>query len=77
MSQQKRRSRRSKPGGMAALKRELWAAIMAAGDLLDDDDPATRLRAVHAVSQSAAAYQRIHESADLEARVEALEKARS
>ena len=77
MAQSKRRSRRHKPGSMDALRRELWAAVMAAGDLLDDDDPATRLRAVHAVSQSAAAYQRVYESSDLEARLEALEQALS
>lgn len=73
MSSQKRRPRRSKPGDLAALKREIWAAVLAAGDLLEHHDPQTRLRAVHGVTQAGNVFRAVVESADLEARIRALE----
>lgn len=73
MSSQKRRPRRRKPGDLEALKRELWAAVTTAADLLDDDDALIRLKAVHAVSQSAASYRAVLSDADLEERLSALE----
>lgn len=75
MSERKRRPRRAKPGDLSALKRELWAAIVTATDLLDDDDREIRLRAVHATSQAAGAYRALYETADLEGRIAALEAA--
>lgn len=73
MSERKRRPRRGKPGDLNALKRELWHAIMAAADLLDHTDAQTRLRAIHALAQSAAAYRAVYLDSDLEARIVALE----
>ena len=75
--QKARRVRRGKPGNLAALKKELWYAVVMAGDLLDSDEEATRLRAVHAVSQAAAAYKALIEAIDLEKRIEALEEAQT
>ncbi len=69
----KRRPRRRNAGSLTALQKELWHAVMVGGDLLDDDDPQMRLKAVHAVAQAAAAYRALVEATDLEARVEALE----
>lgn len=74
MSERKRRPRRGKPGDLSALKRELWHAIMAATELLDHADAQTRLRAIHATSQAAAAYRAVYADSDLEARITALER---
>jgi hypothetical protein len=68
------RPKRIRAGDLSALKRRLWEAILTAGDLLDHDDPATRLRAVHATSQAAATYRSILADHDLEQRLAALEK---
>ena len=73
MSERKRRPRRGKPGSLDALKREVWHAIMTASDLLDADDPLVRLKATHAVGQAAGVFKNIYETADLEARLVALE----
>ncbi len=73
MATQKRRKRRGKPGDLAALKKELWHAIVTAADLLDHDDAQVRLRAVHAVSQSSAAYRGVYETETLEQRLTELE----
>ena len=74
MSDKKRRPRRSKAGDLTALRRHLWAAVLEASALLDCDNPDVKLRAVHAVSQSASAYRSLVETTDLEARISALEK---
>ncbi|GAA6761489.1 MULTISPECIES: hypothetical protein [Thermus] len=55
----------------SALRRALKTAV----GLLDDPDPQTRLRAVHAVAQAATALARVHEARELEQRVAELEAA--
>jgi hypothetical protein len=68
-----RRPKRIRTGSLNALKRRVWASVLAAEDLLSHDDPQTRLRAVHAVSQAAACYRAVYADADLDARLAALE----
>ncbi len=70
----KRRPRRRNAGSLTALQKELWHAVMVAGDLLDDPDAQMRLKACHAVSQAAGAYRALLETTDLEARLETLER---
>jgi hypothetical protein len=67
------RPRRGRPGDLDALKRELWAAVRAASDLLDHESPELRLRAVHATSQAASAYRNLLADSELEAIVADLE----
>lgn len=69
----KRRKRRSKPGTLEDARALLWRALTRAGELLEEEDPALSLKAIHAISQGAAAYARIVEVGELEARIAALE----
>ncbi|WP_144012090.1 hypothetical protein [Deinococcus sp. LM3] len=69
----KRARRRGKPGTLEEARALLWRALERAGELLEVEDPAHALKAVHAVSQGAAAYARIVEVGELEARIAALE----
>lgn len=71
--QAKRRKSRSKPGSIEDARALLWKALQRAGDILEDTDPVLSLKAIHAVSQGAAAYARIVEVGELEARLAALE----
>lgn len=73
----KRARRRGKPGTLEDARALLWRALMRAGELLEEEDPAHALKAVHAVSQGASAYARIVEVGELEARLAALEAAGS
>ncbi len=66
--------KRVRAGNLDALKRKLWRALLTSENLLDSSDPQVRLRAVHATSQAAGVYRSIYETADLEARVQELEK---
>lgn len=70
----KRRKRRGQPGTLDDARALLWRALTRAGELLEEDDPALSLKAIHAVSQGAAAYARIVEVGELEARLRALER---
>lgn len=74
MNERNRRPRRGKPGTLHDVKRQVWHAIMTASDLLDADDPLVRLKAVHAVGQASGVFKSVYETADLEARLEALER---
>lgn len=67
--------RRRKPGNMQALAAKLWGALEVAERLLSHPEPATQLRAVHAISQAAGSYARLYEVGELEARLNALEQA--
>jgi hypothetical protein len=69
----KRARRRGKPGTLEDARVLLWRALTRAGELLEEEDPAYALKAVHAISQGAAAYARIVEVGELEARIAALE----
>ena len=71
--QAKRRKRRGKPGTLEDARALLWRALTRAGELLEEEDPLLSLKAIHAVSQGAAAYARIVEVGELEARIAALE----
>lgn len=73
MSDKKRRPRRGKAGDLEGLKRHLWGAVLTASELLDEPDSGTRLKACHALSQAAASYRSIYETADLETRLATLE----
>ena len=84
--QAKKRKRRGTPGSIEDARALLWKALQRAGQLLDAEivedgvsrpDNHTALRAIHAISQGAAAYARIVEVGELEARLAALEGASS
>lgn len=78
--QAKKARRRGKPGTVEDARRLLWRALDRAGELLDVEDEegkpdhALALKAIHAISQGAAAYARIVEVGELEARIKALEE---
>jgi hypothetical protein len=55
-----------KPGDLDAAKLRVWRAILRAESLLESSSADTALRAVHAVSQAAMCYAKLHETADLE-----------
>lgn len=71
--QARRRKRRGQPGTLEDARALLWRALERAGDLLEEEDPLLSLKAIHAVSQGAAAYARIVEVGEIEARLAALE----
>lgn len=73
--QAKRARRRGQPGTLEDARALLWRALTRAGELLEEEDPTLSLKAIHAVSQGAAAYARIVEVGELEARLAALEGA--
>ena len=73
--QGKRKKRREQPGTLEDARALLWRALTRAGELLEEEDPVLSLKAVHAVSQGAAAYARIVEVGEMEARLAALEAA--
>ncbi|GHF32285.1 hypothetical protein HNQ07_000429 [Deinococcus metalli] len=73
--QAKRRKRRAQPGTLEDARALLWRALTRAGELLEVEDAGHALKAVHAISQGAAAYARIVEVGELEARLSALEDA--
>jgi hypothetical protein len=69
------RKRRYKPGNLDDLRRVLWRTIMEVETLLDTRPPANDLvlKSAHALAQLAGAYRAVTETADLEARIVALE----
>ena len=73
--QAKRKKRRGQSGTLEDARALLWRALSRAGELLEEEDPVLSLKAVHAVSQGAAAYARIVEVGEMEARLTALELA--
>lgn len=63
-----------KPGDLPALTRVLWRAILEAQEIMDTaESEELRLRAVHAIGQTAATYARLLEVGEHEARLAALE----
>jgi hypothetical protein len=74
-SPQKRRHQG--PGDLEALRRKVWGAVLEAEGLLmrPRASMATKLRAIHALTQVALAYQRIVQGSELEERIRRLEKA--
>lgn len=71
--QARKARRREQPGTLEDARGLLWRALKRAGELLNSEDDALSLRAVHAISQGTAAYARIVEVGELEARIAALE----
>jgi hypothetical protein len=71
------RKRRHKPGNLDDLRRVLWQVILEVEALLDTRPPSNELvlKSAHALSQLAASYRAVTESAALEARIEQLEMA--
>jgi hypothetical protein len=69
------RKRRTKPGNLDDLRRVLWRTIMEVETLLDARPPSNDLvlKSAHALAQLAGAYRAVTETADLEARIVALE----
>jgi hypothetical protein len=68
-----RNKRRKKPGDLSSLRRSIWAAILTAEELCDNDSPEIQLRALNSIAQLAGAYLRTLEADDLEKRIVALE----
>jgi ATP:corrinoid adenosyltransferase len=71
------RKRHRKPGDLSQLRAVLWRTILEVEALLDARPPATELviKSAHALAQLAGSYTRLVETADLEARLQALEAA--
>jgi hypothetical protein len=71
-----RRKRRRKPGGLAALTRVLWQALLEAEEILlaEDSEPEMRLRAANTLSQASLSYLRLIETGEYEARLRAIEE---
>jgi hypothetical protein len=71
------RKRRHKPGNLDDLRRVLWQVILEVEALLDTRPPSHELvlKSAHALSQLAASYRAVTETADLEQRIQALEHA--
>lgn len=66
-----------KTNDLARAASALRKALKCAAELLEDSDPATRLRAVHGVATAAGTLAKLAEMSDLENRLEALEHALS
>ena len=73
------KKRRTQPGDMNTARALLWRALQAAEGVLldaaDVNDAPTVLKAVHALTQATAAYARVVEAGELEARLSELEAA--
>ncbi len=67
------RKRKSKPKDLKAVAAIVWDALETARALLENEDPQMQLKACHGVFQGAAAYAKVYEVGELEARLEALE----
>jgi hypothetical protein len=64
-----------KPGGLYALRKKLWWAILRAEHIIDDPETLQdlRLRAINAMGQVGTVYMRLLEGSELEQRLAALE----
>jgi hypothetical protein len=71
------RHRYRKPGDLTQLRAVLWRTILEVEALLDVRPPSNELviKSAHALAQLAGSYTRLVETADLEARLQALEAA--
>lgn len=75
-ARQAKKARRRKTGTLEDARALLWRALTRGGELLEEEDPALSLKAVHAVSQGVTAYARVVEVGELEARIAAIEALR-
>lgn len=64
-----------KVNDLARAASALRKALKCAAELLEDSDPATRLKAVHGVATAAGTLAKLAEMTDFEARLAALEEA--
>jgi hypothetical protein len=65
-----------KAGDLRSLRARLWWALLQAEFVIATaEDHPMRLRGIHALSQIAMSYVKVHELVDLESRVMALEQA--
>lgn len=62
-------------GDLERAKKRLWRAVLRASEIIESEDLNLALRAIHALGQVTLAYAKLHEAADLEARLSALETA--
>ncbi len=69
-----KRRRRRKPGDIAALRRVLWSALVEIEAILDDDDPAMKIKAGHALGTLSGSYLKALEMTDIAARIDELER---
>ncbi len=69
-----KRRRRRKPGDIGALRRVLWSALVEIEAILDDDDPAMKIKAGHALGTLSGSYLKALEQADIAARIDELER---
>ena len=71
-----RRVRRSPPGNLRSLQRELWHALRRVGEVLDrpNAEAADVCKAANALAALANAYRGVTEAADLLPRLEAVEQ---
>jgi hypothetical protein len=71
------RKRYRKPGDLTHLRAVLWRTILEVEALLDARPPSNELviKSAHALAQLAGSYTKLVETADLEARLQALETA--
>jgi hypothetical protein len=69
--------RRRESGDICQLRVELWAGIKAASAMVEDPDatPMERLRAISALSMASSVYVKLHAEIEVEARLQALERA--
>lgn len=63
-----------KRASLAPVLDSLHRAVETAEELLASTEEATRLKAVHAVSQAAVSYARVYEVGELEGRLEQIEQ---
>lgn len=73
----KKRRRARKAADLGTAQRVAWTAVREAETMLLDteQDVETRLRCVHALTQSLGTFAKLSEAADLEKRIEKLEAA--
>ncbi|MEO1571656.1 MAG: hypothetical protein AAFU51_10340 [Bacteroidota bacterium] len=71
----KRRQRAEDSGTLDDLRTVLWSAIERVEKLTESEDAAQVLKATHALVQASGTYVKVVEAAELEARLDAVEKA--
>ncbi len=68
-----RKAKRS-AGDITRLREKLWKALERAEGLMDSDDAAVVLRAIHALAQATGPYLKAVEVGEIEARLRAIEE---
>ncbi len=68
-----KRKRHRKAGDIGALRRVLWTALVEIEMILEDDDPAMKIKAGHALGTLSGSYLKALELTDIAARIARLE----